>query len=611
MRLGIGAKSVGLFCIVGLLPLTILSVGSFISARDTMQRVVADNLALSARETVGNLERFLDASATDLATWSQLRVMQDALIDDQEGEIATDLEQLILSYPQFAELAVLNTEGRVVASTNDGDLSHDWSTSDLFVRTRHGESFQGTVAASANHGRMVMTFAEPIRATYDQNTVIGTLVGAVDWTKMQEVLAAVSLNGAPQDEDHVLTLASRVDGKVLYRTRQAGPLDAGLARGPQEAGGLSGGVLSLTSIGGREFLTESAASAPRGQLSDPAWTLEAAVATDAAFAGINEMRSHMIAIGVVTCLCALVLGWLAARYLVKPITALTSVMGRLSSGNVQTELPGLRRQDEIGELVRGFREMAEKLRDSREKLLRHERFATLGEVAATVSHELRNPLGAIRISIEVVRELAAGKERRLERPLERINRNVDRCERIIGDLLGFTTTKELLREPTSIDEWLGETLAAQVLPPGVVCYQDLRCGGEVMIDRAGLRQVVVNLVDNAAQALTHPAWNPPVGHERRITIRTEAAGAFVRISVIDTGPGIDEATSARIFEPLFTTKSFGVGLGLPTARQLVEQHGGTLNAESEAGDGATFLILLPRHGLPLQGSEVAISADAA
>src|SRR5262245_19959375 len=119
MRLRIGAKSVSLFCIVSLLPLTILSVGSFISARDAMQRVVADNLALSARETIDNLERFLDATATDITTWSQLRVMQAALIDDQEGEIAADLEQLILRYPQFAELAVLNAQGRAIASTRD------------------------------------------------------------------------------------------------------------------------------------------------------------------------------------------------------------------------------------------------------------------------------------------------------------------------------------------------------------------------------------------------------------------------------------------------------------------------------------------------------------
>jgi signal transduction histidine kinase len=610
MRLRIGAKSVGLFCIVGLLPVIILSVASFWSARDAMQRVVADNLALSARETVDNLERFFEATKTDLATWSQLRVMQDALIDDQEGEIATDLKQLISRYPQFAELAVLNAAGRVVASTRSGDLGRDWSPGDLFARPRRGDGFQGTVAASADDGRMTLTFAQPIRAAYDQATVIGILVGAVDWVKVQQSLADVSLNGARQDADHVLLLVSRGDGGVLYQTRQSAPLPERPAAAPAPAGGTSDG-LSLTSIGGREFLIESAASAPRGEFADPAWVLEAAVATDVAFAGIDDMRTRMIAIGIATCLCALALGWLAARYLVRPITALTSVMRQSASGNIQPELHGLARQDEIGELVRGFRDMTGKLRDSREQLSRHERLATLGEVAATVSHELRNPLAAILTSLEVVRMLTEGSEPRLGRTLERIERNIGRCQRIIGDLFEFTKAKELTRERTGIDDWLAEILARHALPAGVVCRRDLRYGGDAMIDRERLRQAVVNLVDNAAQALADPAWRPPQGHERSITIRTETAGPFVRIAVIDTGPGIEPATRAKIFEPLFTTKGFGVGLGLPTARQLVEQHGGTLQVESEPGHGATFVILLPARGHAAEGPHASIGADAA
>src|SRR5215468_623971 len=158
MRLRIGAKSVGLFCLVGLLPIAILSVASFMSARDAMERVVADNLALSARETVDNLERFFDATATDLSTWSQLRVMQDVLIDDQEGAIATDLHQLVLRYPHFARLAVLNAEGRVVASTQDGDVGRNASATPVFARTRRGESFQGAVDESAEDGRVALTF---------------------------------------------------------------------------------------------------------------------------------------------------------------------------------------------------------------------------------------------------------------------------------------------------------------------------------------------------------------------------------------------------------------------------------------------------------------------
>src|SRR5262249_3904902 len=157
-------------------------------------------------------------------------------------------------------------------------------------------------------------------AAYDQATVIGTLVGAVDWMKVQAILGEVSLNGAPQDADHVLALAARGDGGLLYQTRQSAPLPGQPAAAPLPAGTAPAArPLSTTTIGGREFLVASAASAPRGEFADPAWVLHAAVASDVAFAGIHEMRTRMITIGIVTCLCALILGWLAARYLVRPI----------------------------------------------------------------------------------------------------------------------------------------------------------------------------------------------------------------------------------------------------------------------------------------------------
>ena len=91
------------------------------------------------------------------------------------------------------------------------------------------------------------------------------------------------------------------------------------------------------------------------------------------------------------------------------------------------------------------------------------------------------------------------------------------------------------------------------------------------------------------------AWEPAAQQGRRIIVRTEATSEGVRLSVIDNGPGIAAELQARIFEPLFTTKSFGVGLGLPMVKQVVEQHQGTIAVESTVGSGTTFSILLPRH----------------
>lgn len=236
----------------------------------------------------------------------------------------------------------------------------------------------------------------------------------------------------------------------------------------------------------------------------------------------------------------------------------------------------------------------EELKAATDKLARQERLSTLGQVAGTVSHELRNPLAAVSSSLALVRKLTAGKELGIDRALDRADRNIDRCARIIGDILDFTRTRELKREPVAIDGWLEETVAEMTLPASVAVRRALQFGGEVALDRERFRQIIVNLVDNAAQALSDPGFSPPQGHQPEITVRSEAAGPYLLLAVSDNGPGIAPDHLAKIFEPLFTTKSFGVGLGLPTVRQIVEQHGGTIDVDSVVGKGTTFSIWLPR-----------------
>ena len=231
-----------------------------------------------------------------------------------------------------------------------------------------------------------------------------------------------------------------------------------------------------------------------------------------------------------------------------------------------------------------------------EQVVGQKQMATIGQVAATVSHELRNPLGAISNSMAFLRQMTANRQLGIEKALDRVDRNIERCNTIISDLLEYTSQKELSRAATPIAAWLNAILDEHGLPADVVLERDLKADDEVVIDREKFRQVVINLVENAGQALKDPAWDAPEDHERRITVRTESAGPHVRLAVSDTGPGIPAHVLPRIFEPLFTTKSFGIGLGLPTVRQIVEQHGGTLHVESAADAGTTFTVFLPRHG---------------
>ncbi len=234
-------------------------------------------------------------------------------------------------------------------------------------------------------------------------------------------------------------------------------------------------------------------------------------------------------------------------------------------------------------------------KEMEERLMRQERLAVLGQLAGGVAHELRNPLGAIKNGAYFLN--MALPERELDPEVQEtlgiLEREVNRSERIIGGLLDFACARPPVQHPVDLHEVVREVLAAAPNAPGVevVCDLDEELPA-AMADRDQLDLVFGNLIRNAIQAM-------PEGG--RLTIRTfetsEVTGKLpksgVIVSVADTGEGIPEEHLERIFEPLFSTKTQGIGLGLALTKRLVEAHGGSIEVESEVGVGSTFTVRLP------------------
>jgi len=243
------------------------------------------------------------------------------------------------------------------------------------------------------------------------------------------------------------------------------------------------------------------------------------------------------------------------------------------------------------DLERRVEERTSELHAAQQDLLRRERLSALGQVTATVAHELRNPLSSIRNTVYSIHEAVASKGLSLERPLARMERGIARCDRIVTDLLDYTRMRELKCTPTIADQWLGDTLDEQQLPEGVQLRRDFAAPDvNVPIDPERLRRAIVNLIENAAQAMAEPEQE---GREKQIVVGTRAVGGRFEITIEDTGPGIAPDILPKVFEPLFSTKSFGTGLGLPTVKQIIESHGGTIDIASEVGRGTRVLVRLP------------------
>lgn len=333
------------------------------------------------------------------------------------------------------------------------------------------------------------------------------------------------------------------------------------------------------------------------------------ISYDSVDARLDEVRWYFLRIALITIVCSLLLVALVARRVTRPIKELTDGAHAIARDELQTRI-AVRSGDELGTLALAFNRMAESLAQNRQELteknaaltraneesrqmqkhlIRAERLAAIGQLAAGVSHEIDNPVGIILGYAELLFEdLAADDPRRED--VRAIIDECKRCKRITGGLLGFARATPARRSLIELANLVQETLTS--LRP-----QKLFRRLEVRFDRspdlppvAGdadqLRQVLVNLFLNAAQAM---------GGEGVLTVEVFAADQRAVVQIADTGTGIPVDLRERIFEPFFSTKAKGegTGLGLSVCRKLVQDHGGQLAVDAAPGGGARFRLELP------------------
>jgi signal transduction histidine kinase len=224
--------------------------------------------------------------------------------------------------------------------------------------------------------------------------------------------------------------------------------------------------------------------------------------------------------------------------------------------------------------------------DLEEKSRNTERLATIGQFAASVGHELRNPLGVIESSLFILRQNlgADAQSTKVARHLERIGIEVERANQTITQVLELARDKPPRRRPTDLRALIEDATRLALLPAAVTCNLEVARGVTANVDAEQLRQVFINLVMNASQAM---------GGRGHLWIEGAPLGeGGVRLRVRDDGPGVPPEARRRIFEALFTTKAKGSGLGLALCRRIIERHGGTIDLEDTPA-GASFLMTIP------------------
>jgi two-component system NtrC family sensor kinase len=280
-------------------------------------------------------------------------------------------------------------------------------------------------------------------------------------------------------------------------------------------------------------------------------------------------------------LCAVAMGVYLRRSIARPLERLQEGAARIASGELDTRI-AVDRPDEFGELAHKFNAMTSALREHQELLLRTERLAGIGRLAAGVAHEINNPLGVILGYVRLLRREATG---RLASDLAIVEEEAVRCQEIVEGLLDLSRPLQGSGEPVDLRR-VCEDVVARLRESGNLDGAILNVDGHGVAagSHARLRQIAMNLIKNACEA---------AGAGGRVSVRISADRSGVTLSITDDGPGIAPEARGHLFEPFFTTKPSGTGLGLAVSQAIAHAHGGRIEAREATPRGTMFTVRLP------------------
>ncbi len=333
---------------------------------------------------------------------------------------------------------------------------------------------------------------------------------------------------------------------------------------------------------------------------------------------IDKMTKSIILITFIVVCAGIFLSFFFVKIIVKPIRELMLGTQKIAAGNLGYRVP-LNSNDEFRELANSFNSMAadmeihirelnkdkkellslkiafeqrsEELEDTLKKvqnmqldLIKSEKFATIGRLASSVAHELRNPLAAIKNISYFLSKMGTFSEPKSKQMVGMLSAEVLRANKIITDLLDYSRTKKLNKLTIDTVSFINKVIPAVPVPDNIKITTDIE-QFNVVLDPDKITQVLINLITNARDAM------PPEGGE--INVSAEKTDKLCIISVKDNACGMSEETLSHLFEPLFTTKLKGIGLGLPIVKEIIDAHQGQIIVTSQKNVGTIFRIELP------------------
>ena len=577
--------------LIGLLVLGIiaaLTVFAWLEFRDTVKRSAVDRLSnvtvqfrdlfqqsvvqLRQRGTETGAQPALAAYASDrspAATRAALAALQNVTVAPEQV-VATELR---------------DKAGRIILTTASGQASPaEGSLPDVIPSTEPGgEATIGNFRLLRD--TLVYPVAAPVRGSPD--------LYVVRWRRM---------TGSRRTRELLTRLVGSDASIYLGNARGEGwsDLERPVAR-PDFAADSASGVRDYERDGERHLVSAMA-------IPGSPWTVAVGFPRATVDAPVAAFLRRIALIAALALVAGLLVAWRMSRRITSPLVELTTAAEGIAGGSYGQQV-AVHSNDEIGRLANSFSRMSAEVQRSRDTLedqvrertrelnaalrqlhetqdalVRRERLAMLGQLSSGVGHELRNPLGVMTNSVYYLKAVLREAPPKVTEYLDIIQQQISLSEKIVSDLLDFARQKPPQRKATPLGPLVDLQVERLGRRDGVrVDVEVPEALPDVLVDPIQLGQIVFNLLTNAVQALD--------GNGRVGVLAREKDGR-VEIVVSDNGPGVPAENTEKIFEPLFTTKARGIGLGLAVSRTLARANGGDLALHQARGAGATFILTL-------------------
>ncbi len=568
---------------LGVLPIIIVSFVLFNLSQNALISYLNQRNLETARRASNEIYLFIKEPLTILNTLVQTR----DILEMERFTQSRLINKIKNENPIFRKLFILDQTGLVVVTTSFGEELKDYSKHNAYRVAISGQIFFSEVTFSPSRFPLMLV-AVPVRK---YNMVEGVLVGEIDlkniWNLVDDITVDSTGNAFLLSSDGSI-IAHPDKQKVLQKESFAlYPFFKEILKGRE-------GTTQFVSEG-KEMI---AAFAPIS-ISDLRWGIVIQQTKAEAYELASKMRERVIFFVVLTTLLAIFLAVASVKRIANPIDILVRDVREYARGNL-SHRTRLKRRDELGELAHEFNAMAESLDKNQKKLARMERLAALSQFASLVSHEIRNPLNAMNINVQILRRLMIQENTPVDKKIKYLNiisSEIDRMNSLVTNFLTITRPPELTLIRTNIHQILEEVIIlqeAQARKKQIRIhrkYAEENCLG--MFDHNQLKQVFHNIIINAFDAMPNGGdlWITTYVHDDLKQENQESR--YVVIKIQDSGCGIPSDKLQEIFDFYYTTKKTGTGLGLPIAKQIVEGHNGSIVIESETGKGTTVVIKLP------------------